>query len=176
MSCSPGSWEGSVDQRVLITAGGSGIGREMARAFAASEAKVCVCAIDEEALESGASEIPGLITKVCGVSKRADIERMRADSVESLGGVDVLVNNAGIAGPTASVEEMNPDAWERVMQVDLTGNAPQMTSPEAYIQFTKGLVTQDGDVTVDSTREFLRTYMAEFHDFVTRVRSALPKD
>lgn len=55
-------------------------------------------------------------------------------------------------------------------------NAPQMTSPEAYIQLTPGLISKDGDVTVESTREFLRNYMREFHDFVTRVRSALPKD
>jgi chromate reductase len=55
-------------------------------------------------------------------------------------------------------------------------NAPQMTSPEAYIQFAPGLVTEEGDVTVESTREFLRDYMTQFHDFVTRVRSALPKD
>jgi chromate reductase len=55
-------------------------------------------------------------------------------------------------------------------------NAPQMTSPEAYIQFTPELVSAEGDVTVDSTREFLRSYMTEFHDFVTRVRSTLPED
>lgn len=55
-------------------------------------------------------------------------------------------------------------------------NAPQMTSPEAYIHFTPDLVTEAGDVTVDSTRDFLRNYMREFHDFVTRVRSALPRD
>jgi chromate reductase len=55
-------------------------------------------------------------------------------------------------------------------------NAPQMTSPEAYIQFTPELVTAEGEVTVDSTREFLCNYMREFHDFVTRVRSTLPKD
>ena len=55
-------------------------------------------------------------------------------------------------------------------------NAPQMTSPEAYIQFKPGLITEDGDVTVDSTREFLSTFMKEFHDFATRVRSALPQD
>lgn len=55
-------------------------------------------------------------------------------------------------------------------------NAPQMTSPEAYIQFSQGLVTDAGDVTVDSTRDFLRDYMHAFHDFITRVRSALPKD
>ncbi len=55
-------------------------------------------------------------------------------------------------------------------------NAPQMTSPEAYIQFVPGLVTEEGDVTVESTREFLRNYMSEFHDFIARVRSVLPKE
>ncbi len=55
-------------------------------------------------------------------------------------------------------------------------NAPQMTSPEAYIHFTPGLVTDEGEVTVESTRKFLRNYMEEFYDFVTRVRSALPTD
>jgi chromate reductase len=55
-------------------------------------------------------------------------------------------------------------------------DAPLMTSPEAYIQFSKGLITDEGEVTVESTRNFLRDYMKRFHDFVTRVRSALPKD
>jgi chromate reductase len=54
-------------------------------------------------------------------------------------------------------------------------NAPQMASPEAYIHFTPRLITEEGDVTVESTREFLRRYMKEFYDFVTRVRSALPR-
>ncbi|HWH40005.1 MAG TPA: SDR family oxidoreductase [Usitatibacter sp.] len=110
-----------MEQRVLVTAGASGIGKEIAKAFAANGAKVCVCDIDEAALEQAASDIPGLITKVCDVSKRQDIERMVADSVDALGGLDVLVNNAGISGPTAPVAELDPDAWEKVMQVDLTG-------------------------------------------------------
>ncbi len=55
-------------------------------------------------------------------------------------------------------------------------DAPQMTSPEAYLQYHDGLITDDGEVTNDSTREFLRNYMKQFHDFVTRVRSALPRD
>ena len=55
-------------------------------------------------------------------------------------------------------------------------DAPQMTSPEAYIQYKDGLITDDGKVTVDSTHEFLKNYMKQFHEFVTRVRSALPKD
>lgn len=108
-------------QRVLVTAGASGIGKEIARAFVAKGARVCVCDIDVTALDTAAKDIPGLITEVCDVSKRQDIERMVAAAVKSLGGLDVLVNNAGISGPTAPVEDMDPDAWEMVMNVDLTG-------------------------------------------------------
>ena len=52
-------------------------------------------------------------------------------------------------------------------------NSPQMNAIEAYIQFTPGLVTDDGEVTVDSTRDFLRNYMSEFHLFIMRVHTAL---
>lgn len=54
-------------------------------------------------------------------------------------------------------------------------NSPQMNAIEAYIQFTPGLFTDDGEVTVDSTAEFLRTYMTEFHGFITRVYTVLPR-
>jgi chromate reductase len=54
-------------------------------------------------------------------------------------------------------------------------NSPQMSAPEAYIQFTPGLITDDGEVTVPATEEFLRNYMAEFHTFVGRVLSVLPR-
>lgn len=55
-------------------------------------------------------------------------------------------------------------------------NAPQMSSPEAYIQFTPGLVTDDGEVTVASTQEFLRNYMHEFAQFIHRVTTVLPRE
>lgn len=54
-------------------------------------------------------------------------------------------------------------------------NSPQMNSPEAYIQFTPGLITDDGEVTVESTADFLRTYMAELHGFISRVYTVLPR-
>ena len=54
-------------------------------------------------------------------------------------------------------------------------NSPLMNAIEAYIQFTPGLITDDGEVTVDTTREFLRDYMAEFHGYITRVYMALPR-
>ena len=55
-------------------------------------------------------------------------------------------------------------------------NSPQMNSVEAYIHFERGLVTEDGQVTNPSTEEFLRNYMAEFHGFIARVYTVLPRN
>lgn len=55
-------------------------------------------------------------------------------------------------------------------------NSPQMNSPEAYIQFKPGLITEQGEVTDRSTEKFLRTFMSEFHQFVVRMRAVVPKE
>jgi NAD(P)-dependent dehydrogenase (short-subunit alcohol dehydrogenase family) len=110
-----------MSQRVLVTAGASGIGREIARAFAANGAKVFVSDIDAKGLDALSKEISGVMTKICDNSKRTDVEALIPAAVEAMGGLDVLVNNAGISGPTASVEEMDPDKWEAVMNVNLNG-------------------------------------------------------
>jgi len=55
-------------------------------------------------------------------------------------------------------------------------NSPQMNAPEAYIRFTPDLITDEGEVTVEATKEFLRTYMAEFHSFIAHVLAVLPRD
>jgi NAD(P)-dependent dehydrogenase (short-subunit alcohol dehydrogenase family) len=110
-----------MNQRVLVTAGASGIGREIARAFAANGAKVFVCDIDAKGLDDLVQEIPGVATAVCDISKRDDIERMVPFGVNALGGLDVLVNNAGISGPTSPVEDFDPDAWDKVVQINLNG-------------------------------------------------------
>jgi NAD(P)-dependent dehydrogenase (short-subunit alcohol dehydrogenase family) len=107
-------------QCVLITAGAAGIGREFARAFAANGAKVFVCDIDEKTLGEIATEMPGLITTRCDMGERAEIERMVPEAVAALGGLDVLINNAGIAGLTLPVDEMPPDDWDKVVAVNLT--------------------------------------------------------
>ena len=110
-----------MNQRVLVTAGASGIGREIARAFAANGAKVFVSDIDAKALEALSKEIKGVMTKTCDNSKRSDVEALIPAAVAALGGLDVLVNNAGISGPTAPVEAIDPDKWEAVMNVNLNG-------------------------------------------------------
>jgi NAD(P)-dependent dehydrogenase (short-subunit alcohol dehydrogenase family) len=107
-------------QRVLITAGASGIGREFARAFAAIGAKVFICDIDAKGLEALAKEMPGLIAKPCDMASRALIERMVPDAIATLGGLDVLINNAGIAGLTLPVDQYPPDDWDKVIAVNIT--------------------------------------------------------
>jgi NAD(P)-dependent dehydrogenase (short-subunit alcohol dehydrogenase family) len=109
-----------MDQRVLVTAGAAGIGRAIARAFHANGARVFVCDIDAKALDALAAEIPGLTTRVCDVSKRHDIEHMVPFGVHALGGLDVLVNNAGISGPTVPAENLDPREWDKVLQINLT--------------------------------------------------------
>ena len=107
--------------KVLITAGASGIGLEIARAFHATQARVCICDINSAGLERAAGEMPGLVTLLCDVGDREAVTTMVADAVARLGGLDVLVNNAGIGGPTQPLQELDPAAWDAVLRVNLTG-------------------------------------------------------
>jgi NAD(P)-dependent dehydrogenase (short-subunit alcohol dehydrogenase family) len=110
-----------MDRRVLVTAGASGIGREIARAFAATGDKVFVCDVDANALKDLAKELPAVASGVCDVSKRHDIEHMVPAAIHALGGgLDVLVNNVGISGPTVPTDELDPAEWDKVVQVNLT--------------------------------------------------------
>jgi chromate reductase len=54
-------------------------------------------------------------------------------------------------------------------------NSPQMNSPEAYLQFKPGMITDAGEVTVEATEAFLRKYMEELHAFIVRVTTVLPR-
>jgi NAD(P)-dependent dehydrogenase (short-subunit alcohol dehydrogenase family) len=108
-------------KRVLITAGAGGIGLAIARAFHAEGARVFICDIDQAALERAAAELSGLLAGRCDVSDREAVQAMVSDAVDKLGGLDVLVNNAGIGGPTLPVHEMDPADWDKVLRVNLTG-------------------------------------------------------
>jgi NAD(P)-dependent dehydrogenase (short-subunit alcohol dehydrogenase family) len=104
--------------RVLVTAGAAGIGRVIAQTFVDNGARVHVCDVDEVALRA----LPHQITATYSdVAKLQDVERLFADVQRHLGGLDVLVNNAGIAGPTAKVEDIEPEDWDRCIAVDLSG-------------------------------------------------------
>jgi NAD(P)-dependent dehydrogenase (short-subunit alcohol dehydrogenase family) len=108
-------------QKVLVTAGASGIGREIARTFAGAGAKVAVIDIDAAALSELEAELPAIIAGSCDLGELAQIETVIPRVIDALGGLDVLVNNGGIAGQTAPVEQVSPAEWDRVMRVNLGG-------------------------------------------------------
>jgi NAD(P)-dependent dehydrogenase (short-subunit alcohol dehydrogenase family) len=106
------------DLRVLVTAGATGIGLATAEAFLREGARVHVCDIDE----AGLAKLRGrMSTSVCDVADPAAVARLFDDMQSALGGLDALVNNAGIAGPTAACEDVTLADWERTLAVNLTG-------------------------------------------------------
>src|ERR1700737_2538632 len=107
--------------RVLVTAGAGGIGLAIARDFAGEGARVHICDVDAMALSAPAANNPAISSTPFDVSARSAVQKLFADAVTKLGGLDVLVNNAGIAGPTSKVEEMNPEDWDRCLEICLTG-------------------------------------------------------
>jgi NAD(P)-dependent dehydrogenase (short-subunit alcohol dehydrogenase family) len=108
-------------RRVVVTAGGGGIGLTIAQAFVAAGDRVHVCDVDAHAVEGVTRDNPAITGTVCDVADRAAVERFVEEAAAALGGIDVLVNNAGIAGPTTSVEDLDPDEWDTVLAVNLTG-------------------------------------------------------
>jgi NAD(P)-dependent dehydrogenase (short-subunit alcohol dehydrogenase family) len=108
-------------KRVLVTAAATGIGATIAARFAAEGAEVYVCDVDEEALADYLARQPRIAGAAADVADPAAVDRLMAAATGKLGGLDVLVNNAGVAGPVAPVEDMDVEGWRRTLDVNLTG-------------------------------------------------------
>jgi NAD(P)-dependent dehydrogenase (short-subunit alcohol dehydrogenase family) len=106
--------------RVLVTAGAGGIGLKIAEAFDREGAKVHVCDIDKKALAALSQSHPGISVSECDVTDRPAVAALFDTALKSLGGLDCLVNNAGIAGPTGPVHEIEPADWDRCLEVCIT--------------------------------------------------------
>ena len=107
--------------RVMVSAGATGIGREIARAFVREGARVHVCDVDERALSELAASDPAIGRSRCDVAVRGEVARFFEEGIAGLGGLDCFVNNAGIAGPTGRIDEIDPAEWDRCIAIDLTG-------------------------------------------------------
>ena len=97
--------------RVLVTGGGSGIGKAIADAMTQAGARVVVCDVNNTTKPN----------YVCDVSNSRDVATMFAAIERDLGGLDILVNNVGVPGPTARVDEMDADAYDECVRVNLGG-------------------------------------------------------
>lgn len=108
-------------RRIIVTAGAAGIGRAIIGALHGAGARIHACDVDKAALDNLPRDFPGVTTSVCDVADPLAVDRLFADAESSLGGLDGLVNNAGIAGPTAPVESIDIEAWQRTLAVNLSG-------------------------------------------------------
>ena len=108
-------------QRALITGAGSGIGKVMAQHFEKAGARIWICDADTNNLKQSLKENSDWNGTPCDVSDENQVDQLFKEMPESFGGLEILVNNAGIAGPTAPVEEIYPDEWRRSVGVNLNG-------------------------------------------------------
>lgn len=111
----------SNEQRVIVTAGGSGIGRAIVDCFVAAGALVHTCDVQVDLLDEAVSSSDAVSGTLADVGKPDDVETLVAEAVAQMGGVDVLVNNAGIGGPRAALEDVSYEDWDRTIQVNLNG-------------------------------------------------------
>jgi len=105
--------------RIMVTAGGSGIGLAIARSFACKGARVHVCDISSVALAGACTALAGLRAWSADVSDPEAVDQWFAHALGDLGGLDVLVNNAGISGPTARIDDIEPQQWDETLAVNL---------------------------------------------------------
>ena len=107
--------------RVLVTAGGSGIGRVIAETFAAAGARLHVCDVSDSALADLRSNFADWGLTNCDVSDETQVANLFEEVKEHHGGLDVLINNAGIAGPTGGIGDLDTQAWRDTIDVNLNG-------------------------------------------------------
>ncbi len=120
--------------KVIVTAGASGIGREIVQAFVEEGAEVAICDVDRMALGVLRAEMPSVHVTHCDVSNAEETADFVQDATTKMGGLDTLVNNAGIGGPTARIEDTDPTDWARCIDVCLTG---QFNCTRAAIPFLR---------------------------------------
>lgn len=107
--------------RVVVTAGGSGIGRAIVEAFVAAKARVAICDTSSEHLTALCKAHPDISAVPADVSDPLALESLFRKVEEEFGGLDVLVNNAGVTGPFAGIDEIGIEDWDRTVSVNLNG-------------------------------------------------------
>jgi NAD(P)-dependent dehydrogenase (short-subunit alcohol dehydrogenase family) len=107
---------------ILVTAGASGIGRTIAETFLSHTSRVHVCDIDPSAIDDFLSANSTASAFVADVSSVEMVDALFNDLEARYGRLDVLVNNAGVAGPTAPAEDIEPADWNHTVAVNLNGH------------------------------------------------------
>lgn len=147
-------------KRVLVTAGASGIGFAIARAFHAERAEVCIADVSASFLESAAAQLPGACTVHCDVGDPESVRALFRVIQDRWGTLDCLVNNAGIAGPTAKIENIAWADWERTLRVNVGG---MFLCIQAAVPLWKAI---GGGSIINISSSSARTGLLERHPYV----------
>ena len=107
--------------RVIVTAGAAGIGRVIAETFHNNGARVYICDVAQTSLDECRSALPDIGASLADVADASQVDRMFEAATAFLGGLDVMVNNAGIAGPTAMIEDISTRDWDQTLAVNING-------------------------------------------------------
>ncbi|MBO9576503.1 MAG: SDR family oxidoreductase [Sphingobium sp.] len=108
-------------KRVLVTGGAAGIGHAIVKRFIEAGDRVLTCDVDADALARAQATLPGLLSAPCDVADAAALDALFDTVRRELGGLDVLINNVGVSGPTVAAEHLPSEDWQRVIDVNLTG-------------------------------------------------------
>jgi len=124
----------------LVTGASQGLGRALALAYAKEGASLVVNSRSEEGIRPVAGEVEGrgaeVLAVAADVSRGEDAQRLVEEAVGRFGGIDVLVNNAGLLGPRVAIEEYPEEEWRRVIDANLTG--PYLVSKAAIPHLREG--------------------------------------
>ncbi|MHA6690875.1 SDR family oxidoreductase [Devosia sp. A449] len=112
---------GLAGQRVIVTAGAGGIGLAIVQELAAHGCRIAICDVSQAALANVQAEFPEVFAMQADVSDEVAVSDFFGAAATALGGLDALVNNAGISGPTGGIEDIDPQEWRRTIDICLTG-------------------------------------------------------
>ncbi len=126
--------------RVVITGGASGIGLKIAECFHQHNAKVTICGSNNDKLQACLKNNPTWFGKACDVRQSQQVDEFITFAHDKMGGIDILINNAGIAGPTTTVDACSPEEWRNTMDVNINGVFYGIRAAVNALKISKGSI------------------------------------
>jgi NAD(P)-dependent dehydrogenase (short-subunit alcohol dehydrogenase family) len=151
----------------VVTGAGSGLGRVISHALLAEGFRVALLGRTPRSLEETATAAPGpVLVLPADVSSASDVEAAFASAVDAWGRVDLLVNNAGVFGPSGDIDEVPVDEWRRTVDINLVGSFLCARAAFGVMKAQKpqgGRIVNIGSVSAQAPRPGSSAYTATKH-------------